>query len=249
MLKNSSGGYVMTFQWYETIWPWVGLGGAIVLIILLFFTDVLRTDTSKSRWKDIGWIAWLCTAAYLIHNVEEYGIDIYGNLFSFPNCFQSIMVGNGVVMPGAFYMAINIPAFWIVFPLVAVFSRKHNWTAPVLAAALFINGISHMIPLFVGVGYTPGTLTGIILFLPISIWTGIEFFGKGKMQYKWMITCLLIFVVGSGILMGSAKLYIYGYISTAAVVILQALNGPICCLLTWLMSKVNHGSWIQLRKA
>ncbi len=236
----------MTYAWYETVWPWIGLGGAIALIILLFFTDFLRSDIYKIRWKDPSWIAWLCTAAYLIHNVEEYGIDIHGNLFAFPDCFQTIMVGSGKVMPVAFFMAINIPAFWITFPLVSAYSKKHSWAAPVLAAGLFTNAISHVIPIVVGVGYTPGTLTAIILFFPISIWTGIALFGKDKMRYRWMITCIVIFLIGYVILLGSSKLYIFGIIGTAPLIILQILNGPICFILAFIMSKVGHGKWVRI---
>ncbi len=237
--------------WYAVVWPWFGLGAALVLLILLFCTDVLCTEKGKgkwrNRWSDAYWIAWLCTAAYLMHNVEEYGIDLFGNLYEFPNCFNTIMAGNGTTMPDAFFMCIYLPAFCVTYPLVAWFSKKHEWASPVLVAGLFLNAISHIIPLFTPTGYTPGTLTAIIFFLPISIWCAIGIVGKNQLQYKWMVTCLVVFLIGYGILMGAAMLYINGYINSVAVCILEALNGPVCALLAWLMSLVKHGAWTTRR--
>lgn len=231
----------MGHEWYEVEWPWIGFGGAIAILVLLFCTNFLKSNQNAAKWKDPEWLAWLCTAAYLIHNLEEYGIDIFGNLYAFPGCFQSIMVGSAAAMPDAFFMAINIPAFWVTFPLIAVCSKRHPWASPVLAAGLFTNAVSHTIPFLVGVGYTPGAFTAIVLFYPISIWAGVALFGKGKLPYRWMAVCIMVFLVGYAVLLGSAKLYISGMISEAALVVFEALNGPLCFGLAFLASKIKGG--------
>ena len=56
----------------------MGLGAAVVVLILLFCTDWLRGDTTKSRWKDPFWIGWAFMVCYMLHNVEEYGFDLTG---------------------------------------------------------------------------------------------------------------------------------------------------------------------------
>jgi hypothetical protein len=60
-------------------------------LILLVTTDLLRSDIKVSRWKDWTWLAWLAATAYLAHNVEEYGIDMHGNLHEFPTTMEKML--------------------------------------------------------------------------------------------------------------------------------------------------------------
>ena len=47
-----------TFDLLNVAWPWVGLGMAIVLLFVLFKTDVLRSNEG-SRWRDlVCWHGW-----------------------------------------------------------------------------------------------------------------------------------------------------------------------------------------------
>jgi len=68
----------------NTSFPWLGLAGAIVLLLLLFGSNILRSDKAVSRWRDLTWLSWAGATAYLIHNVEEYGIDLFGRTYAFP---------------------------------------------------------------------------------------------------------------------------------------------------------------------
>jgi hypothetical protein len=56
------------WEWFEWYWSSIGLGAAIILILILFFTNVFRDQFGVSRWRDPGWLAWLMTVAYLLHN-------------------------------------------------------------------------------------------------------------------------------------------------------------------------------------
>ena len=64
-------------------WPWVGLGGGIALLILLLFTDVLRSDLNRSRWREPVWLSWAVAFVYLPHVCEEYGMHITSEVGSF----------------------------------------------------------------------------------------------------------------------------------------------------------------------
>ena len=76
----------MTWSWFDLAWPWIGFSAAaFVLIILLFGTQILRSDPSVSRWRDPVWLSWLAVPIYMIHNVEEYGIDLLGRTHYFPD--------------------------------------------------------------------------------------------------------------------------------------------------------------------
>ena len=49
---------ILNYSYFFNIWPWMGLGAAVVVLILLFCTDWLRGDTAKSRWRDPFWLGW-----------------------------------------------------------------------------------------------------------------------------------------------------------------------------------------------
>lgn len=221
-------------NFYYLVWPWIGLGGAIAIIILLFCTNILRMDLNKSRWRDGAWLAWLASAAYLVHNVEEYGIDLFGNLHQFPNTMVEMMNTNP---PEVFYMAVNISMFWIASPIAARLARKHPVVATGMAGELFINALSHIAPLVGGTGYTAGTLTACIIFLPVSLWTFYTCFGKEKLSYKVLATIIGIAIVSHLILMLSIKLFAAGAIATVGIVLMQICNA---CLTVILWMWADH---------
>ena len=64
--------------------PWIGGIAALILLVLLFCTSNLRANAQISRWRDRTWLSWLGMVAYLVHNLEEYGIDLYGRRDGFP---------------------------------------------------------------------------------------------------------------------------------------------------------------------
>ena len=66
------------------IFPWIGGGAAIVLLVLQFGTRLSQSELGSSRWHDRVWLSWLAVAIYLLHNVEEYGIDVFGRMTQFP---------------------------------------------------------------------------------------------------------------------------------------------------------------------
>ena len=65
----------MRFTWFDLAFPWIGLAGALVLLALLFGSELLRGDPASSRWRDLVCLSWMAVVVYLLHNVEEYGID------------------------------------------------------------------------------------------------------------------------------------------------------------------------------
>ena len=38
------------WNWFEVYWSWLGLGISLILFVLLFATDRLRSDIARSRW-------------------------------------------------------------------------------------------------------------------------------------------------------------------------------------------------------
>jgi len=59
------------YSMFFHVWPWIGLGAAIVLLLLIFCTDFLRSDKTKSRFRDPVSLAWMGAVIYMLHNLEE----------------------------------------------------------------------------------------------------------------------------------------------------------------------------------
>ncbi len=51
---------------FSHLWPWLGLGPAALLLVGLVLGD-LRGDRTAPRTRDMAWLAWAATAAYLLH--------------------------------------------------------------------------------------------------------------------------------------------------------------------------------------
>ncbi len=62
----------MQTHWFYTVWPFIGVGGAIVMVAILLTTDTFRGGTKVSRWRDPMWLAWLAVPLYWLHQFEEY---------------------------------------------------------------------------------------------------------------------------------------------------------------------------------
>ena len=104
------------FTWFDFAWPWFGLGFAVVLAVLLFATNLLRSDLGMPRWRDLRWLAFLAVAVYMVHNVEEYGIAANGVLHAFPDSLCTLLGQPdypGCGIPPIFYLFVNLPLVWI----------------------------------------------------------------------------------------------------------------------------------------
>lgn len=160
---------------FMTVWPWIGLGAAIVIAILLFATDWLRSTTTGSRWKDPTWFAWVAAVVYMLHNVEEYGIDFTGTSQAFPDMMIN---GMGVEPPESFFLVVNIGLVWIAGPLAALLTRG----MPVLVLAMptveLVNSFLHIPGAIALRSIGAGFVTALLLFVPIAIWAFIGFCGK-----------------------------------------------------------------------
>jgi len=118
----------MQTHWFYTVWPFIGIGGAIVMVAILLLTDTFRGDSTVSRWRDPMWLAWLAVPFYWIHQFEEYSLPVIGFDYSiqemicekigfrpYPDC----------PIPLAFYPVVNIALMWFGAPLAAYLFRRN----------------------------------------------------------------------------------------------------------------------------
>lgn len=230
---------------FDFAWSWIGLGMAIVFFVLLFFTDLLRSDLNKPRWQDAGWYAWVAAPMYMIHQFEEYAL--YYDVHSLHHPFADMIcqkVGYGAYpncpIPLQHYWLVNI-ILWLMAMLGA---WKFYKTNPMVALApyglILANGLLHIggwlssgNPLYYyGSG---GTITSMFLFIPVTILM-IRACLKWKVMGGWaMASTLTAGLIGHIILFGA-----YASLDAGGVIALYtfdflAMTSPL--LLTWLASK------------
>ncbi|WP_424814438.1 HXXEE domain-containing protein [Roseococcus sp. YIM B11640] len=213
--------------WFDLNFPWIGAAAAAVLLALLFGTGLLRADLRKPRWRDPSWLSWMGVVAYLLHNVEEYGIDLLGRRHRFPADFvQALNLPPypDSPVPPLFFLAVNVTAFWVAAPLAALLSRRHPLVGLSVYGIIIVNFFAHLLPLLGRAEYGAGLLTALTVFLPLSIWTIHACFGPGRMSYR-----ALALLVAGGILVhiilgGSVLLFLHGAIGGTALVLAQVVN-------------------------
>jgi hypothetical protein len=203
------------FTWFDLAWPWIGLGFAVVLGILLA-TGLLRSDRTVPRWRDLRWLSFLAVAVYLVHNVEEYGIAADGTLHAFPDSLCALLGQPGYPgcgIPPAFFLAVNLPLVWIAGPLAALLSTRFPLAGLTLWGVIGINAIVHIVPAIVQRQYDPGLLTAIVLFLPLTAMTAVAALGRrGPYRRRAGAVLLAAGVLMHAVLVVSALLFLGGVI-------------------------------------
>ncbi len=237
----------MRWSWIDLSFPWIGSVAAAVLLALLFLTHRLRSDLDQSCWKDRVWLSWLAVAMYLIHNAEEYGTDLLGRSNAFPNSMCSLL---GLApfpacpIPTPFFLAVNLPLFWVGAPIAAFMSRRQPILGLSLYGIIFINALTHLGSAMRS-GYNPGVLTSLVIFLPISFWVARVCFGKQGLPYG-----ALAFVVADGVLLhailiGTTMLFLGGVIGPSLLIAIQIVNAMLFFLLGRLAGRWHSGSLVR----
>ncbi len=232
----------------NTAFPWFGLAGALVLLPLLFLTNSLRSDVSVSRWRDLTWLSWIGATAYLLHNVEEYGIDLLGQTYAFPKFFCGIF-GFAAPYPTcpvepAVFTAVNVPMFWLAAPIAALLSKRHLVVGLTIYSVIAVNMVSHIVEGVVsGTFYNPGFLTALVLFLPLTVWVIYALFVTGPLSYR-----TLAYMIGWGvalhlILMAGMLPVIKGDLhDETPAIIVQLANAALLIFVPWLFERGLGGA-------
>jgi len=148
---------------FAFVWPWIGLGAAGLLLILLT-TNALRSDRSVTRWRDMTWLTWAATCAYLVHQFEEHGIDAQGTAYAFRGtmCAQ---LGLGdpktCTVPYSFITVVNVCLVWVAGPLSALLAARWPVIGLSLFAVPFANLVPHVVPAVMTSTYNPGLVTAM----------------------------------------------------------------------------------------
>jgi hypothetical protein len=152
----------------------MGLGAALVMLVLLFATNLMRSNSTDSRWWDPVWLAWLTVPMYLLHVFEEYSHDILGRVYFIADNVcqaQGYSVYPDCPIPTAHYPLVNIALVWVAAPLAAWLSKRNLVIGLTFYGLILFNGILHVATgLTMGSDAYPGMVTGSLLFIPITLW-------------------------------------------------------------------------------
>lgn len=230
----------MLWTWFERYWSSVGLGAAVVLLILLSCTNLLRHDLTRSRWRDPVWLAWALAVAYMLHNFEEYGIDLFGRPFHFPTTacqtFGFTDIATCPLTP-AFFVAVNIPVVWIAFVAAALLARRFPAVGLTGMGVQIFNAPSHIATLFTPMGYSPGALTAVFIFLPLSIWILATQIGRSKVRIQSLIAILLTSVTVQGLLLVLLSGLSQSAIGEVPAIVIQTLAAGFLVVIPWIAEK------------
>jgi hypothetical protein len=226
--------------WYA--WPWVGLGMGIVMLVLLFATDLLR-ESDAPRWRDPYWLAWAAMPAYLVHQFEEYALNIADGNYVI---VEQVFVNAGSVMdlsalPMFHFPLVNIALVWAGVPLAAwLGARLKN---PVVALSpygfILVNGLMHLAMTAarsVPVALNPGFFTGAFVFLPLAALT-IAVCVRGRFMHGGGIAAFLVAgAIAHGLL--GAGYAMSGVGGAVGVATLDLLAGLSPAFLAWAFCKL-----------
>ena len=163
----------MQTHWFYTVWPFIGLGGAIVMVPILLMTDTFWGNTTVSRWRDLVWLAWLAVPLYGLHQLEEYSLPVIGLDYSLPDMVCKNLGFEpypACPIPLPFYPLVNIALMWFGAPLAAYLSRRNILIGLSYWGLLLANGLLHTSGGIAQGAYNTGLWTAAILFVPLSLW-------------------------------------------------------------------------------
>ena len=118
-------------------------------------------NASVLRWhyRDPS-LAWLLPLAYAAHLLEEW----FGG---FPEWIGLVV---GVPLPRAGFIVINAIAMALAIAATRASTRReaYGWAGIAVAAVLFVNAFAHGLGTVMMRAYSPGLITGVVLYLPIA---------------------------------------------------------------------------------
>lgn len=158
---------------FATLWPWIALGAAGILVVLLARGDTLAQDRRGPRWQDLDWLVAAAFALTLLHQFEESGLDLTGR----PSALLgALCTGFGFrdavacPVPLAAITGFNVGTAWLAGLIALCAGRRHPLVGLTIFAVPLGNLILHLGAAIGLARYNPG-LGSALLMLPLAAWT------------------------------------------------------------------------------
>jgi Protein of unknown function with HXXEE motif len=223
-------------------WPWLCLGGGLVLFAVMFFSDFGRSNTAVSRWRDPVWLAWLPVPMLMVHMFEEYGFDILGRTYALP-----ALICNAIgyqpypncPIPIPHYPLLNLGVAWVTAPIAAVIARRNLVIGLSFYGLTIVNGLAHVgMTLAVGLEMGTGVLTGGLFFIASFFWMIYAVRRSGVMSGKALWLSISGGVISHAMIPPVFFGYRAGLFGAAGVYILDVVMAATPILIGWMWSKV-----------
>ncbi len=217
----------MTMNMFDIGWPWMGLGAAVVILILMFGTNTLRSGTTNSRWWDPTWLAWLAVPLYLLHQFEEYPLH-YNAATGTYTIVESVNKAQGTSFPMAHYPLVNIALVWVAAPIAALLCRRNPVVGLTYYGFILANGLLHVVSAVLAGGEwisSPGVVTGGLFFIPCTVWVSYVCLQSKLMTGKALAVSLAGGFVGH---VGLAGAYALFKVAGEGAMFLADVIGRIC---------------------
>jgi hypothetical protein len=107
-------------------------------------------------------IAWLIPLAYLFHLLDEYFMGE-----GFPNWFSDVFRVDLSDINFTIINSVGLIAS-IVIVILYTIDKVNNFVIAALGTLFFVNGIIHFLASLFTLSYSPGTISGILLYLPLG---------------------------------------------------------------------------------
>ena len=125
---------------------------------------MMRTEaTSASANTFIGSWAWLFPVTYLVHIAEEY----WGG---FPAWIARFW---GVESSVSNFLSWNVGALVLmcVGVVLVLATKSYRWLLVSFGTVVLINGVVHTLASVATWSYSPGTVSGLLLYVPLGLFT------------------------------------------------------------------------------
>ena len=213
---------------FAILWPWIGLGAAGALLLVLFSTDGLQANRGASRWFDLPWLVWLALAACLLHDFEANGIDLRGVPYAVRGDLCRILGYRDAIacpVPLSFITATHVTAVWGAGGLAALLAPR--WPAMGLSffALVLVKALLPMAAAVMEGRYVPGLFTGCLVLVPLGLWTFSVALTRAGIARSVLGAVLAGAIAAPVILAASLVAYLRDYIGLWPLVIVQVLNG------------------------
>jgi hypothetical protein len=105
-------------------------------------------------------MAWLIPIVILIHQLEEF----FGG---FPAWYSNLL--NADLSDGDFIVINAIGLFLFTIIALSYLLNQNNFILVALGTLIFVNGMIHLLLSIFTLSYSPGTISGVVLFIPLGI--------------------------------------------------------------------------------
>ena len=140
----------------------------------------------KLKYLSPNQIAALIPFTLLIHQLEEY----FGR---FPQWYSNLL--NAQLSNRDFIIINSIGLLVIMVASLSYFFNKNNMILVALGTLVFVNGWVHLLASLFTLSYSPGTISGIVLFIPLGLVVYKKILPKLKSSEKVIAISVGFFVL------------------------------------------------------